>query len=102
MAASGTTLRDWLRTRIPDVPPPLATLLTEERAEEIVDPDFLHGRALESLERSLDSPGRNRQAAYHLLAGDAFLTYACEALAREPEPGMALEGLLRTLGEELA
>ena len=102
MAASGTTLRDWLRARVPDLPPPLTTLLMEEGAEEIVDPDLLHVRALGRLQRSLDSPGRNRQAAYHLLAGDAFLTYACEALAREPEPGVALEDLLRTLGEELA
>ena len=39
-------------------------------------------------------PGRVRDSAFQLLAGDALLTYACEAALEEPDPEAALHGIL--------
>ena len=44
------------------------------------------------------NPGRNREAAFRLLAGDAFLTYACEASLDSKDTGAVLADLLARLG----
>ena len=54
---------------------------------------------VEALSRALEKPGRNRETAFELLAADAFLTYACEAVAQEADVGAGLEGLLERLGD---
>ncbi len=42
-------------------------------------PECLSRAGLLHLEEALAKPGRDRQAAYHLLAADALITYGCEA-----------------------
>lgn len=49
---------------------------------------------LAALERAAARPGRVRESAFHLLAADALLTYACEAALESADPESAL---LRTL-----
>jgi hypothetical protein len=49
------------------------------------------GRALEAARRH---PGRVRDSAFHLLAADALLTYACEAGLESDDPGVALQRIL--------
>ena len=95
---SQVTLEDWLRRRIPPIPAPFLPHLLEGRGE-VFRPLDLESRGVASLAKALGKPGRDREAAFHLLAADAFLTYACEALAHEPDPRAALETLLGGLGD---
>ena len=50
-----------------------------------------------ALDAARAKPGRVRESAFHLLAADALLTYACEACLESPDPGAALERVL-TIG----
>ena len=45
----------------------------------------------------LARPGRDREGAFHLLAADALLTYACEASAGEEDVERSLVDLLELL-----
>lgn len=56
-------------------------------------------RGLDALDQALGRPGRDRQAAFHLLVGDAFLTYACEAAAGEVDVGARLKEILERTGD---
>ncbi len=58
-------------------------------AEEAEQKDFVEA-ALRALEVSLARPGRDREAAYALLAADGLMTYAVEllAVAEDPEAGL--------------
>lgn len=93
------TLEEWMGRRIPKIPEPFLPYLVpgdprvHEGAEALMD------AGSESIHRALASPGRNRVAAFHLLAGDALLTYACEAAAEEEDPGPLLGDLLIRLGD---
>jgi hypothetical protein len=42
-------------------------------------PESLLRAGLLHLEDAVGRPGRDREAAYHLLAADALVTYGCEA-----------------------
>ena len=73
--------------------------LLREAPEGPSGPGELAQRGETALSRALASPGRNRDSAFHLLVGDVFLTYACEAVARsKDEVGPALETFFRQLG----
>lgn len=50
---------------------------------------------LRALDRARTHPGRVRQSAFDLLAADALLSWACEAALEQPDPGAALDALLR-------
>ena len=52
-------------------------------------------QALGELARSRALAGRVRESAWHLLAADALLTYACEAALDGSDPPRAFEDLLR-------
>jgi len=100
------TLRGWLEGRTPPVPPAfLPRLLDGEAASRSVleeSPgstlDALLTEAREALRSALAGDGE-REGAFHLLAADAWITYACEAaLASEDATG----ALRRTLAEILA
>jgi hypothetical protein len=69
-----------------------------EEGEAPISVEELRRLGEEALERALAHPGRDRRAAFDLLAGDALITYACELLAREDDPGGRLDGLLKELG----
>ncbi|MFC1575141.1 hypothetical protein ACFL5A_00650, partial [Gemmatimonadota bacterium] len=96
------TLEGWLRDRVPPVPETFLPSLLREVPENPAGPGELAQRGETALSRALASPGRNRDSAFHLLVGDAYLTYACEAMARsEDEVGPALESYLRQLGTRI-
>jgi len=101
MPTAEDELRRWLSTRNPEVPESFLPHLLGE-GSGLLDPWGLAGRGEVALRRVLETPGRVRAAAFHLLVADAFLTWACEAMAREPEGGLALESLVRDLGDRFA
>jgi hypothetical protein len=47
-----------------------------------------------ALDETRANPGRVRQSAFHLLAADALVTYACEAALDEADPSAALRTIL--------
>jgi hypothetical protein len=56
----------------------------------------LGARALGS---ALSRPGRDRAAAFDLLAADALVTYACEAALETPDAEASLERILRRVSQ---
>ncbi len=66
-----------------------------------MDPARLIEWGLRALSRALEKPGRVRAAAFDLLVADAFLTYACEAMAASGDVGAGLESLIGQLGTRL-
>ena len=47
-----------------------------------------------ALDEACAAPGRVRESAFHLLAADALVTYACEAALDEADPIAALRTIL--------
>ena len=117
------TCRDWLLAREPSLPGAfLPHLLGEGRESREVDgvgrgqggrgspagaapvredPDVAEGlmeAAHSAFDEAVRVPGARREAAFRLLAGDAFLTYACETALEEVDPGTVLEELLARVG----
>jgi hypothetical protein len=60
--------------------------------------DLLAQAGLDALDQARSAPGRVRGSAFHLLAADALLTYACEAAVEGDDPEAQLEGILRRAG----
>lgn len=60
----------------------------------------LGDRGVRALRDALERPGRDREAAFRLLAADAYLTWACEAAVEREEPEAALRGLLDRVAAE--
>lgn len=60
----------------------------------------LGGRGMRALREALERPGRDRPAAFRLLAADAYLTWACEAAVDLDEPEEALRELLERVAAE--
>ena len=98
MAEGG--LEAWLRSSTPGVPDRFLPHLLREGSGS-VDPWGLAARGEVALRRALECPGRVRAAAFDLLVADAFLTWACEVMAREEDVSSALEALVELLGERL-
>lgn len=95
----GKTLEDWLLERSPSVPAPFLPHLLGTGSMESCNAVELGRAGRDALARALERPGRNREAAFALLVGDALLTYACEALAEEDgDVGQGLETLIREMG----
>jgi hypothetical protein len=96
-------LRDWLRTRSPEVPPAfLPYLLTPgadaHEADASGEVNFT-ALALLALSRALAGPGKDRDGAFHLLTADALITYACESVAEgEGDIRTGLEEILDRVG----
>jgi hypothetical protein len=99
--ATGAWLEAWLEERSPRVPPAFLPLLLEDAGPVGANPEGLTELGERALLRSLETPGRKRPAAFHLLAGDAFVTYACELLADGADVGVRLGALLERLGARL-
>ncbi len=76
---------DWLAIRTPPAPDELKAWLSIPGGG--TDPDDGAASVTESLlqagllhlEEAVGRPGRDREAAYQLLAADALITYGCEA-----------------------
>jgi hypothetical protein len=91
------TLASWLAERTPDVPAPLLPHLLPSGGQFVASSVELGRRGGEAVSRALKKLGRDREAAFDLLAGDALLTYACEALAERGDVGAGLEALIQNL-----
>jgi len=98
---SENTLEEWLQGRIPSVPAPFLPRLLEG-GKGPPEGVYLSALGMEALSRALEGPGRNRETAFELLAADAFLTYACEAVAQGADVRVGLESLLERLGNRFS
>jgi hypothetical protein len=87
-------VRIFLASRTPPPPEALkAWLVAGARGGEAAR--VLTDQALGELAGSRAVAGRVRESAWHLLAADALLTYACEAALDGSDPPRDFEELLR-------
>ncbi len=90
---------DWLAARTPPAPGELMAWL---KIPEVRDPDgdpasmsrALVEAGIRHLEVAVARPGRDRMAAYQLLAADAAVTYGCEAASEADDVGGVLREIL--------
>ena len=90
---------DWIANRKPPAPDELKAWF--KISDDGSDPDGRVASAPESLlraglfhlEEALGRPGRDREAAYQLLAADALVTYGCEAASEAAD----VRGVLREI-----
>ena len=90
---------DWVATRTPPAPDELKVWL--KIPDDGSDPDggvasvpeSLLRAGLLHLEEALGVPGRDREAAYQLLAADALITYSCEGASEAAD----VRGVLREI-----
>lgn len=98
-----STLEGWLAERSPEPPAELARELRASlaAADEAGDRlfDVLMVAARERLGRARARPGRVRESAFHLLAADAFFSYACEAALESDDPEAALLRIVEVAAE---
>ena len=94
---SDKSLELWLHERTPEIPEAFRPGL-EVDPSETASVEGLLSRGLDSLDQALGLPGRNRDAAFHLLAADAFITYACEAATGGGNVLSDLEGISDGIG----
>jgi len=92
----------WMEERMSRVPSALRAWLQAPRTD---DPEgrveFLAARGVAALDDAISRPGRDREAAFHLLAADAYLTWACEAAAEDDaDPGERLADLVRQVASD--
>ncbi len=89
---------DWLAAREPPAPDELKAWLKIRNVGSDSDgepdtsvPECLLRAGLLHLEEAVARPGRDREAAYQLLAADALYTYGCEAASEAAD----VRGVLR-------
>ena len=88
---------DWVAARSPPAPDELKAWLKISDDGSDLDgvmasvPQSLLRAGLLHLEEALGRPGRDREAAYQLLAADALITYGCEAASEAAD----VRGVLR-------
>ncbi len=91
---------DWLATRTPPAPDELKAWLKPPDDGEDLDsgvasvPGCLVAGGLAHLNEAAARPGRDREAAYQLLAADALITYSCEAASEAADVRGALREVL--------
>lgn len=90
-------LIEWLEAAGPPAPEEFASWL-EPSADVDVSPEALAREAASALTETLRGLGSGREGAFHLLAADAWATYACEVAADETDVPRALERVLELLG----
>ncbi len=89
----------WLGRRRPIPPESLRAWLVPSDAEGLTH-QFLTARGRSELDRARAGLGPVRASAYHLLAADAFVTYACEAALESSDPSVAFIRVLEEIVEE--
>ena len=95
---------DWLATRLGEGPGPLAERtrrLVDEAAAHLPLPERLATAAARALDSAL-SVGASRAAALDLLAADALVTLALEAIAEERPADLAAFALALRGGKQPA
>lgn len=90
-------LSEWMGARRPTPPMSLEPWLGEGGAA--MTREALTRRAIEALAAAEGRPGRDRAAAFDLLAADALLTYACEAALDSDAPDAELGALFQAVVE---
>jgi len=90
-------LEAWLRDREPPVPSPFLPRLLAAGVDSS-HPTALVDGGIQALGEALEHRGRDREAAYLLLAADALFTYACEALASVEDPSTELTRVVHRIG----
>ncbi len=98
---SRKTLEEWLKECEPKIPAPFLPYLSGVSSGP-AGIETLIASGEEALSRALGETGQNRAAAFDLLAADAFLTYACEAVAAGGDVRQGLEALLEHIGERFS
>lgn len=94
-------VRVWLDERASEVPREFLPWLQDGAADEgETVPEALARRGVAALAEAAARPGRNREAAFRLLAADAYLTYACEATVEESDVDAGLADLIRLVAAE--
>lgn len=88
-------VRAFLSARTPPAPAPLAVWLERVPVSEGTTAEALLRAGLDELDAARTAPGRVRQSAFHLLAADALLTYACEAALELDDPRAELVRILQ-------
>ena len=91
-------VRTWLGSRTPRPPERFEPWLQEVGGGGHGLVDELVRAANKALEEALARAGRDRTAAFHLLAAGAFYTYACEAAAEQEELDESLRRVLAPFG----
>lgn len=87
----------WLDEREPAPPLELREwLMVPDEGLDLVDALARAGSG--ALEEAVRRPGRDRDAAFYLLAADALLTYACEAAADGEDVERKLRAILERTG----
>ena len=90
----------WLATRTPPAPDELKAWLKIPDDGANFDggvaslPGCLVAGGLAHLDEAVARPGRDREAAYQLLAADALITYSCEAASEAADGGGVLREVL--------
>ena len=85
---------DWIATRTPPAPEELkAWLKIPDGGSDSMPESLLRGGVLH-LEAAAGRPGRDREAAYQLLAADALITYGCEAASEVADVRAVLREVL--------
>jgi hypothetical protein len=87
-------VRSFLSRRTPPPPKALAARLSTGAGVVEAVPGLTE-QGMAELASSRAMAGRVREGAWHLLAADALITYACEAALDAADPPRALEDLLR-------
>lgn len=81
----------WVATRTPPAPDELTAWfkIPDDGSDRGGDVASLPGRLVEGglahLDEAVARPGRDRAAAYQLLAADALVTYGCEAASESAD-----------------
>jgi len=93
-----SALDSWLADRRPPPPRDLRSSLRVDDDGGSFDA-VLATAARARLDDARSRPGRIRENAFHLLAADALLTYACEAALESEDPEAALLRILMATGQ---
>jgi len=94
----GSTVASWLAPRVARVPAAFRPWTGPGAPEAPADPETLAREARAALASAADGSGPHR-GAFHLLAADAFATYACQAALDDPHPDVALARVMAILVE---
>ena len=86
-------LAAWIDAREPRPPVELAAWV-EGEASSCPSAGDLTVLGVRTLARACARPGRVRESAFHLLAADALITYACEVALEAPDPSDTLRAIL--------
>lgn len=95
-----TDARGFLAARAPTPPEALGRWLEGAALDGVEPLEGLTRAGLDALDSARATPGRVRNSAFHLLAADALLTYACEAALEEEDPARALTRLVERAAED--